>query len=57
MYGNKPRILYLLRILQERADQEHPLTTNQIIEILKNIAIRIKIWKKNRCINELDIFK
>ena len=30
----KPRILYLLKILQERTDEEHPLSTNQIIEIL-----------------------
>lgn len=30
----KPRILYLLKILQERTDDEHPLSTNQIIEIL-----------------------
>lgn len=30
----KPRILYLLKILQERTDEEHPLSTNQLIEIL-----------------------
>ncbi len=31
----KPRILYLLKVLQEHTDEEHPLTTNQIIEILE----------------------
>lgn len=31
---SKPRILYLLKILQEQTDEEHPLTTNQLIEIL-----------------------
>lgn len=30
----KPRILYLQKILLERTDEEHPLTTTQIIEIL-----------------------
>lgn len=30
----KPRILYLLKILQERTDEDHPLSTNQLIEIL-----------------------
>ena len=30
----KPRILYLLKVLQERTDEEHPLTTSQLIEIL-----------------------
>lgn len=32
----KSRILYLNRILKERTDEEHPLTTNQIIDVLKN---------------------
>ncbi len=32
----KPRILYLQKILQERTDEEHPLTTVQLIEILTN---------------------
>lgn len=31
---NKPRILYLKRILEEKTDEEHPLTTSQLIEIL-----------------------
>ncbi len=31
---SKLKILYLLKILQERTDEEHPLTTNQLIEIL-----------------------
>ncbi|MBK0347255.1 WYL domain-containing protein [Aerococcaceae bacterium zg-ZJ1578] len=30
----KPRILYLLKILQERTDEEHTLSTKQLIEIL-----------------------
>lgn len=30
----KPRILYLQKILLERTDEEHPLTTTQLIEIL-----------------------
>lgn len=32
----KPRILYLQKILLERTDKEHPLTTAQLIEILNN---------------------
>lgn len=32
----KPKILYLYKILQERTDEEHPLTTTQLIEILKS---------------------
>ena len=32
----KPRILYLLRILEQYTDEEHPLTTNQLIEKLKD---------------------
>ena len=32
----KPRILYLFKILQERTDEEHQLSTNQLIEILKD---------------------
>ncbi len=31
----KPKILYLQKILLERTDEEHPLSTNQLIEILK----------------------
>ena len=30
----KPRILYLLRILEQYTDEEHPLTTKQLIEML-----------------------
>ena len=30
----KPRILYLLKILLERTDEEHPLSTTQLIGIL-----------------------
>lgn len=32
----KPRILYLLKILLERTDEEHTLSTTQIIEILND---------------------
>lgn len=32
----KPRILYLMKILEEQTDEEHPLSTNQLIKILKN---------------------
>ena len=31
---SKPRILYLLRILEQCTDEEHPLTTKQLIEML-----------------------
>ncbi len=31
---SKLKILYLLKILQEQTDEDHPLTTNQLIEIL-----------------------
>lgn len=31
----KPKILYLLKILAERTDETHPLTTNQLIAILQ----------------------
>ena len=30
----KPRILYLLKILQQYTDEEHPLSTNQLIDML-----------------------
>ncbi len=29
----EPRILYFLKILQERTDEEQPLFTNQLIEM------------------------
>lgn len=32
----KPRILYLLKILEQHSDEEHPLTTNQILEMLND---------------------
>lgn len=31
---SKPRILYLLWILEQYTDEEHPLTTKQLIEML-----------------------
>ena len=31
---SKPRIIYLLRILEQYTDEEHPLTTKQLIEML-----------------------
>lgn len=38
---SKPRILYLLRILEQYTDEEHPLTTKQLIEMLnKNMEYR-----------------
>ena len=30
----KPRILYLKKILEEQTDEEHPLSTTQLINIL-----------------------
>ena len=33
---SKPRILYLQKILLERTDEEHPLSTTQLISILNN---------------------
>ena len=33
---SKLRILYLLKILEQRTDEEHPLSTNGLIEILKD---------------------
>lgn len=32
----KPRILYLLRILEQYTDEEHPLTTKQLIDKLQD---------------------
>ena len=32
----KPRILCLLKILEQRTDEDHPLSTNELIEILKD---------------------
>ena len=32
----KPRILYLKKILEERTDEEHPLSTTQLINILND---------------------
>lgn len=32
----KPRLLYLQKILLERTDEENPLSTSQIIEILSD---------------------
>ena len=32
----KPRILYLMRILEQYTDEEHPLTTKQLIEKLQD---------------------
>lgn len=33
---SKLRTLCLLKILEQRTDEEHPLSTNELIEILKN---------------------
>ena len=32
----KPRILYLMRILEQYTDEEHPLTTKQLIDKLQD---------------------
>ena len=32
---SKLRPLYLLKILKERTDEDHALTTNQLVDILK----------------------
>lgn len=32
----KPRILYLLKILEQYSDEEHPLTTTQLIQLLES---------------------
>lgn len=37
--NQKLKILYLLKILMENTDEEHPLTVNQIIELLKGYDI------------------
>ena len=34
----KPRILYLQKILLERTDEENPLSTTQLINILNGMA-------------------
>ena len=34
--GNKFRPLYILKILQELSDDDHPLSTNDIVDILQN---------------------
>ena len=34
--GTKPRILYLQKILLERTDEENPLSTTQLINILND---------------------
>ncbi len=39
----KPGILYLMRILEQYTDEEHPLTTKQLIELLlQKILLRYK---------------
>ena len=45
----KPRILYLQKILLERTDEENPLSTTQLINILKNEdgMIRANIFDAN----------
>lgn len=55
----KPRILYLMKILLERTDEEHPLSTSQLIEILNtdyNIsAHRTTIPKEIAALQEFGI--
>lgn len=55
----KPRILYLLKILQERTDEEHQLSTNQLIAILDDeygiSAYRTTISKDVAALQEFGI--
>lgn len=55
----KPRILYLLKILEQHSDEEHPLTTNQILEMLNEkygiSAHRTTIPKDIAALQELGI--
>lgn len=44
----KPRILYLLRILEQYTDEEHPLTTKQLIEML-NEKYGISTYRTEDC--------
>ena len=56
---SKPRILYLLWILEQYTDEEHPLTTKQLIEMLKEkytiSTYRTTIAKDIAALQEYDI--
>lgn len=55
----KPRILYIKKILEERTDEEHPLSTNQILDILKNeydiSAHRVTLTKDIAALQEFGV--
>lgn len=55
----KPRILYLLKILNQYSDEDHPLSTNQLIDILKDdygiAAHRTTISKDIAALQEFGI--
>ena len=54
----KPRILYLKKILEERTDEEHPLSTTQLINILNDeygiSAHRTTVTKDIAALQELE---
>lgn len=55
----KSRILYLMRILEQYTDEEHPLTTNQLIDKLQDdygiSAYRTTIAKDIAALKEFGI--
>lgn len=55
----KPRILYLLRILEQYTDEEHPLTTKQLIDKLQDeygiSAHRTKLTKDIAALQEFGV--
>lgn len=55
----KPRILYLLKILQQYTDEEHPLSTNQLIDMLNEkygiSAHRTTLYKDIAALQEFGI--
>ena len=56
----KPRILYIKKILEERTDEEHTLSTNQILDILKNeydiSAHRVTLTKDIAALQEFGMY-
>lgn len=55
----KPRILYLLKILEQHSDEEHPLTTTQLIELLESqygiVTYRTTIAKDIAALQEFGV--
>ena len=41
-FGQKPKLLYLLKIFFEETDQDHPLTMKELIEKLNNLGVKAK---------------